>query len=194
MGIPSPSENAELWDTVTIGPGILPPVASEGTAEIKVRAKAKLDTKGKGSAGKPTTTKTGRELAEVTVTLRFNEAIWPEVEAALLLLQPGAGPFKIGHPKTRLAGVESVSIESYEGPDWDDYQVGTIVWNCKEWAPPPVEAVKKDPKPAETSTESVPLGNKPWAQGNPDVRTANKGVAALFRHAADKAVFEAGKP
>jgi len=194
MGIPSPSENAELWDTVTLGPGILPPVASEGTAEVKVHPKAKLDTKGKGSGGKPTTTKTGRELAEVTITLRFNEAIWPEVEAALLRLQPGAGPFKIGHPKTRLAGVESVSIESYEGPDWDDYQVGTIVWNCKEWAPPPVESVKKEVTEVDTATASEPLGNQPWNKVKPGVATANKGIAVLFKNAADKAVFEAGKP
>jgi len=194
MPIPAPSENPEVWDTMTIGPGVLPPIASQGTVSVKVRPKAKLDTKGKGGKGKPTTTKTGHELAEVTITLRFTEAIWPEVEAALLRLQPGSGPHKIGHPKTRLAGVDSVSIETYEGPDWDEYQVGTIVWQCKEWAPPPPPEVKKTATPPSTPTSSTNFENEPWHLSKPGVKTANKGFAALFAQAAEKAVSGAKKP
>lgn len=195
MGIPSPSENAEVWDSVTLGPGALPPIASEGTVTVKVRPKAKLDTKGKGGGGKPTTTKTGRELCEVTITLRFNETIWPDIEAAILRLQPGSGPHKIGHPKTRLAAVDAVSIESYEGPDWDDYQVGTIVWQCKEWAPPPDPPVKtapKPPNPVETPKNAVEYDNAPWRNTQP--RVAIKGAAVAFRQAADRAIAKANRP
>ena len=193
MPIPAPSDNPQVWDSVDLGPGTLPPVASEGTAVVKVRPKAKLDGKRKGGASKPSTTITGRELAEVTITLRFTEAVWPDVEAAILRLQPGSGPHKIGHPKTRLAGVEAVSIESYEGPDWDEYQVGTIVWHCKEWAPPPPEQA---PTATKKPTTAVPFENTRWPDARPGKGQAvgHKGVAQLFRDAAERAVWEANKP
>jgi hypothetical protein len=188
MPIPSPLDNSEVWDTLTLGSGVLPPIASEGNVEVKVQAKANLDAKRTGG-GKPSTTKTGRELAEVTITLRFNESIWSEVEAAILRLQPGSGPHKIGHPKTRLAGVDSVSIESYDGPDWDDYTVGTVVWHCKEWAPPPVETAKRTVATPETPKAAVPFDNVPWG-----VPVAQKGIADRFREAAARAVEKASKP
>jgi hypothetical protein len=192
MPIPGPSENAEVWDAVDLGPGTLPPVASEGTASVKVRPKAKLDGKRKGGARKPTTTVAGRELAEVTITLRFAERIWPDIEAAILRLQPGSGPHKIGHPKTRLAGIEAVSIESYEGPDWDDYQVGTVIWHCKEWAPPP--PAKEAPTAAKKPMTAVPFENTAWPVASPKVAFAQKGIAQLFASAAEQAIAEAHKP
>lgn len=189
MPIPPPCENAEIWDSLTLGQGVLPPRVEEGRISVKVHKKANLDAKRKGGR-KPSTTRTQDELAEVTITLTFNQSIWADVEAALLRLQPGTGPHKIGHPKTRLAGVDAVSIESYDGPDWDDYQVGTIVWNCKEWAPPPVEPIaKKTPTTTEKPTQAEPFENISW--GTPK---AEKGIAEAFRKGAASIVEKASKP
>lgn len=195
MPIPAPSDNPEVWDTVTLGPGDLPPNPREGTATLKVQPKAKLDTKRKGGAQKPTTTNTGRELAEVTITVRFTEALWPDMEAAIERLQPGSGPHKIGHPKCRLAKINAVSIESYEGPDWDEFQVGTIVWHCKEWAPPPpAEVAAKKPDAVQTPSTAVPYENQPWHEVKPGSTVAHKGVGALFAAAAAKAAAGANRP
>jgi hypothetical protein len=192
MGIPAPSDVPEVWSVVELGPGKLPPVAREGNAVVAVQPKANLDAKRKGGARKPTTTNTGRELAEVTVALHFTEAVWPDVEAALRVLQPGSGPHKITHPKTQLAGVFVVSIESYEGPDWDEYQRGTVTWHCKEWAPPPPPEA-----PTAAKTPAAPVANEGDAW--PDVRlggvsTAKKGVAQRFLEAAARAAAEARRP
>jgi hypothetical protein len=191
MGTPAPTENAEVWDTVELGPGTLPSKVTEGRAVVAVRAKARSDVKRKAGNNKPTTTNTGRELAEVTITLRFTEKIWPDVEAAILVLQPGSGPHTITHPKTRLAGVNAVSIDSYEGPDWDDYQIGTVVWHCKEWAPPPPEEAPKATKTPETA---IPFENQEWPNARPGVAVARKGIAAWAAQAAARAVAEVSKP
>jgi len=191
MPIPAPTDHPEVCDTVTLGPGELPPNPREGSATLKVQPKAKLDMKRKGGASKPTTTNVARELADVTITVRFTEALWPEMEAAIERLQPGTGPHKIGHPKCRLAKINAVSIESYEGPDWDDFQVGTIVWHCKEWAPPPPPEA---PKATKTPEAAVPNENASWPEVKPGRMVAHKGVAALFATAAARAASEAGKP
>lgn len=133
MTIPRPGLSRQRWDVVQLGDLTLPPNPRYGVASLELTRSIKDDDK--GGAGRPAAKQTTIEIAaaEGTLSLRFAERIWPQVEPIVRALQPGAGPYSVMHPNADLYGVASLKITGIEKPlTWDAYRIGSFSLRVKE--------------------------------------------------------------
>ena len=133
MTIPRPGLSRERWDVVQLGDLTIPPNPRRGTASLVLTRKIKEDDK--GGAGRPAAKQTTVAIdpAEGTLSVSFVESLWPQMEPIVRALQPGTGPFTVGHPNADLYGVASLKITGIEKPlTWDANRIGSFSLKVKE--------------------------------------------------------------
>lgn len=141
FSLPSPAENPDAHDSCTLqlssdptSPLFTLPPTGMGTCTIKVTPAVKIDKKGGAGKKAPRQTKTGGEATKVDITIKCVVEAWPYIVAASRAIQPGSGPWKVGHPKTDLAKVDEIEIAKWkDAPECKDGHC-EIVWEFEAQA------------------------------------------------------------
>lgn len=180
--VPSVLEQPMLWITVGIGAFTWPLKKGQGTANVKVKSRQKLDEQKASGKAKAKLKQSGVESCPVEIDLVWLSQHWTTVESMLNAIDPNGpsagGPFEISHPEATRRNVKSVMIR----------EIGDIVtapggWKqstkitAVEWVIPAKAAAgvgTKTPKKADqwvaTGNKGTPIdasGNSTWvATGN----------------------------
>jgi hypothetical protein len=156
------------WDTVFIDDWPLP-----GRAKVRFRlSRAVEKKKAKGKCG-GTITDNGEEITEIEIELEVATpeewVLWQDTLPKLWTRKKGGkrSPKKIDHPKTAVAGITEVYIESIDMGDPDN-GVMKIRISCSEWLIAPKDAPKPQAQPAQPRNAEVraysPMFNYPHTE------------------------------
>lgn len=147
MAQPNWIESPELWNTVILGPAILP-----GVCVVTSEKGRDVDFKKSPGQDGGTDTDKGSTAGEVTIVCTFAARQWEEWVAILPHIdpnRPGAttSPLDIRHPEPNSRGIRSVRVLSISGNAPTARGGKSYTIKCREWfpAPKPVKTAPKKP-------------------------------------------------
>lgn len=166
VGVPSPLDNAELWDSIGLGLFTFPAIPNMGRALVKLSSKLKTDKQQAAGKAKAKQKITGKDTVDGSIELVFHVSIWPQTEAMLTALDPngeaGGDPQEIKHPDASRRRLKSVLIKEVGPVEWEP---GGWLGKCKldveEWVKPAAAAVGTGTK--------TPDATQKWPGGGTEV-------------------------
>lgn len=127
-------EESSAWDRCEIGGIVLP-----GVSRVRCPTKREIDGKASPGSDGATFTDKGKAPAHVRITTRIHERVewevWLTAREQLDPLRNGGlkQPKTIEHPKTALAGIESIYVTSIEESDPNPKSGMTITIDAIQW-------------------------------------------------------------
>jgi hypothetical protein len=158
--------DSESWDRLTIGKDVLP-----GLWTVGYSLEREIDIKKAGGVDGARFKDKGYKPTEITLTGRMSTVDeWLRLQELFPTIHPkrkgsGRSTFAIGHPVTRLAGIQFVYIHKIDAPELSQGGMLTIVITCLEFVPAPKKVAKPAPPVSPTSggvTDTPPDALKPF--------------------------------